>query len=190
MAPYRYVLTLMLAQVLVSSCQANVLPTATTATASHFAGAGLLLEYPGSWNAATYHVDSSFSSVIVFLSTESMFDPCRRSANAVECSEIPVAGLSENGILVNWSGRSFPGWSFDPNKGVLIEVGGLPGTFESAAVSEGCRAIGGEMELVATIPRPEAVWNWTDMRACLRGPALAELREQVQGMLDGVVWTP
>lgn len=190
MAARGYFVAVVLAQALfVSACGADDLPIASTATPSHFQGAGVSFDYPSTWNAATFEVNSSFSNLIVYLSTEQLADPCQRAPNSITCRS-PIGGLSNSGLLVDWEQRSFPSFDFATVAGAPTAIGGRAAKVSAGPADEGCRAVGGESEVVATIPRPNAPLNWTDMRACLRGPALAELRGQVEAMLASVVWTP
>jgi hypothetical protein len=154
------------------------------AAVAQFRSDELSFDYPGNWQAASFLVDSSFSHVFVYLSTEALSDPCDRTSSSIACSRSPIDSLGPNGILAQWIARSFPGWTFDPGRGQQIAVDGRTGTFERLDPTVECRAIGGELELVATIPSP-VQWNWTEFRACVRGPALDALQTQVEDLLGG-----
>ena len=163
----------------------------STPAPRHFDGEALSFDYPGAWSDATFDVVSSFSSVIVYLSTSPLSDPCERTPGSITCDRNAVAALGADGVLVEWSRQSFPGWTFDPTKGRLTTVGGQAATLEQVAPSEGgCGSIGGERELVVTIGDVPPNWNWTEMRACLRGPSLDRLQAQVEAMLGTVTWKP
>jgi hypothetical protein len=69
-----------------------------------------------------------------------------------------------------------------------VAVGGRAATVEDLAPDDGCRAIGGEREVVVTIPTPAARDNWTSVTACLRGPDLDALRTELGAMLASVAW--
>jgi hypothetical protein len=183
-----------LASIAVSACGTgpSPLPAATSSMSAtgHFAGEGLSFEYPGTWGDASFDVESSFSHVLVFLSTAPLSDPCDRTANSFACIRNPVTALGPDGVLVEWSRQSFPGWTFDPTRGRLTTVGGRQATLEQSVPLEGpCQEIGGERELVVTIADPTPDMNWTGMRACLRGPSLDSLQAQVEAMLASVTWS-
>ena len=149
-----------------------------------------LVRLPGTWGDASFDVESSFSHVLVFLSTAPLSDPCDRTASSFACVRNPVTALEPDGVLVEWSRQSFPGWTFDPTKGRLTTVGGRQATLEQSVPLEGpCQEIGGERELVVTIVDPTPDMNWTGMRACLRGPSLDDLQAQVEAMLASVTWS-
>ncbi len=155
----------------------------------HFDDNTFSFEYPGTWADARFDVVSSFSNVLVFLSTAPMSDPCDRTADSIACVRSAVSSLGPDGILVEWSGHGFPGWTFDPTKGRPMLVGGRRATMEQIAPLEApCRAIGGERELLVTIDDPTVDVNWTGMRACLRGPSLDGLQAQLEAMLTSVAW--
>lgn len=172
------------------ACGTAVEPTPSTQATWHFAQPGAMsFDYPANWQAAQFEVLSSFSSLIVYLSSEQLHDPCQRTPNSISCSS-PIGALPANGILVDWSRRSWIGWDFATVAGVPRVIGGRAAKVSHGVADEGCRAMGGEAEVIATIPDIPANLNWTEMRACLRGPALAEMQEQVEAMLASVVWAP
>lgn len=109
-------------------CGANpTTPSATTPPPPafrHFDSEELSFDYPGTWNAGRFSVVSSFSSVIVYLSTAPLVDPCDRTADGIACVRNAVSGLGPDGVFVEWSHQSFPGWTFDPTKGRPTRVGG------------------------------------------------------------------
>ncbi len=169
-------------------CPLGIATRPSTPALSWFGGDDLSFSYPGSWNAASFLVASSFSSVIVYLSTAPLADPCDRAPGSVACVRSAVAGLEPDGVLVEWTRQSFPGWAFDPAKGEPIAVGGRRATLERPVPSDPCRAIGGDEEIVVTIDDPIPDQNWTEMRACLRGPSHEALEAQIQTILRTVVW--
>lgn len=167
--------------------------TPPTTAAGHFVAGELSFDFPGGWNQAFFDEQSSFSRVIVFLSTEPLHEPCTTRANSVgtetDCGS-PIAdnSLGSDGVLVTWLGMGFPGWSFDPNVGALGQIGGKAATVDDQAAPEVCKTLGGERWMVATVPRSEP-YNWYEMDACYAGPDLSGVRAQLHAMLDSVVWT-
>jgi hypothetical protein len=96
-----------------AACRAEFSNGPATLALRHFDGERLSF-YPSRWRGATFDVVSSFSNVIVYLSTSPLSDPCDRMANSIACVRSAVSGLDPDGILVEWSGSGFPGWTFDP----------------------------------------------------------------------------
>lgn len=185
----RFVAAGVLASIALVACTGSASPSPSRPPFRHFDGEVLSFDYPGTWESATFDVMSSFSTVLVYLSTAPMSDPCDRASNSIACVRAAVAELGPDGVLVEWSRNSFPGWTFDPSKGQLMTVGGRRATLEQVdQIEEACQSVGGERELVATIDDPTPDWNWTEMRACLRGPSLDGLQGQIQGMLTTVTW--
>ena len=180
-----------LAALLLAGCGATppaswVVPTAPAQ--SHFDSGVLSFDYPGAWSAARFDVVSSFSTVIVYLSTSPLADPCDRTPDSMACTRLAVSALAPDGILVAWSRRSWASWAFDATKGRLLAVAGRRATIEQLDPGQGCRAVGGTRELVVTIDDPTPDWNWTEAWACLRGPSLDALQAQVDAMLATVKW--
>ena len=155
---------------------------------SHFSGSGVAFAYPSNWNAAHFEIASSHVQAIVFLSTETLSDPCVRTANSGGCGS-PVSALRQNGVLVDWAHRDFFGWTLEDADGSLTEIGGRRARVDwTAAVSENCARLGGGGELVATTEIPAAPDNWMEMRACVVGPAYDINRGQLEAMLASVTW--
>jgi hypothetical protein len=168
--------------------------TPTLATGlGHYSGGELAFDYPASWTPAYYEENSSFSRLIVFLSTERLINPCTTTISSTftktDCgSPLGDRRLGADGVLVAWDGRGFPGWSFDPAAGVEETIGGQSATVDDHAAPDYCAATGGEREMIATIPRADAISNWWEMNACYRGPDTSNVRSQLQAMLDSVKW--
>jgi hypothetical protein len=127
----------------------------------HFDDIGFAFDYPATWRSATFQVVSSFSSDLVYLSTEPLSDPCDRAPNMTSCMRLAAGSLGPGGVLVTWRARAWPGWTFDPTLGRPLTVGGRRATLEERAASEPCSGIGGLREIVVTIPRPVSA-NWMD----------------------------
>lgn len=175
---------------LISGCASSLEPSTNgiPTPARHFVGQSVSFDYPGMWREGHFDVTSSFSGSIVYLSTSTLVDPCDRQPNMVACVREAATALNVDGILVSWSWNGFPGWAFDPTKGQRVAVGSRAATLEDLVADDSCRGIGGERELLVTIPDVPANQNWTSVRACLRGPGLDSLRSQVGAMLGTVVW--
>jgi hypothetical protein len=182
----------LLAPLLLTACGAGGSPSALAATSGgaprHFDGETLSFDYPGEWRHATFDVVSSFSNALVYLSTAQLSDPCDRTANSIACTRSPVSILGPGGVLIEWSRDAWPGWTFDPTKGQRATIGGRRATVEQLDPSPACQSIAGERELVVTIDDPVPDMNWTEMRACLRGPSLDGVQAQIAAMLATVSW--
>lgn len=189
---FRFVSGCVLASLALAACGANASPSPAAAPTApalrHFDGEVLSFDYLGAWRDATFVMVSSFSTVLVYLSTAPLSDPCDRTPDSIACVRSAVSALGPDGILVEWSRRAWIGWTFDPAKGRPMKVAGRPATLEQFDPSQACRAIGGGRELVVTIDDPIPDQNWTEMRACLRGPSLDGLQAQIEAMLATVTW--
>lgn len=164
-----------------------------TRSLAHYSGGEVNFDYPSPWTATYFEDVSSFSSVIVFLSTEQLSDPCTRTITSefsrVECgSPLGDRQLGPNGLLVSWLGRGFPGWRFDPGAGAARTIGGRTASVDDHAAPDYCTANGGQREMIAIVPLPDAIYNWREMDACYRGPDLSLVRTQLTAMLDSVKW--
>jgi hypothetical protein len=190
MRPGRLALAVSLTVAFATGCAATPDPTSDgiPPPLRHFVGQGVSFDHPGAWREGHFEMTSSFSGLIVYLSTSPLIDPCDRGPGSVACIREAVRALDVDGVLVDWSWNGFPGWTFDPTKGRRVAVGGRAATLEDLVPDDRCRGIGGERLVLVTIDDPRADANWTSVRACLRGPDLAALEAQVGAMLGSVVW--
>jgi hypothetical protein len=154
----------------------------------HFEDDMLAFDYPASWHEATYDVVSSFSSDLVYLSTAPLSDPCDRTPSSVSCSRLAATSLGTNGVLVTWTARGWPGWTFDPNEGSPLAVGQRQATFAVESPDESCKVIGGVRAITVVVPR-SAPGNWTQLDACLAGPDPLVAQSQVEALLKTVRWS-
>jgi len=136
----------------------------------------LTFEYPGTWAARQYDDQSSFSTLIVFLSNQPMIPPC----NDGGCG-LAVKRLNRGGVLAWWSEWGMPGWAFDKNaKGESLTVGGRRATL---VIKPGCHQIGGRVFMQAVVERPQVPDNWYELDACIRGPGVDQIEAQVRALL-------
>lgn len=163
-------------------------PAFTTLTALPVPFGPTTLRYPSGWQVARYDVPNSFYQAIAFLGPQPMPDPCIRSGSSGTCSNWPPVQLPPNGIVVGLWSDSTPGWSFDPTVGQSVSIGGHTATLEVRAPDDGCKAVGGDEEVVVMIPMT-VKWNWWELDACLRGPDHTFGEGLVREML-GVPGTP
>ena len=151
----------------------------------------LHFDYPAKWRAFNYDNTSSFSSVLVYLSTQQLHDPCTRSlgVNAgglyirTTCDQ-PLDHLNSGGILVTWTTNGFPGWTIDKEKGSRTTIGGRAAVMGSDKPGE-CAQVGGDETITAAIQR-DAPNNYYRMVACLSGSNRAATERAVNAMLQSV----
>jgi len=143
----------------------------------------LSFDYPSEWERATWSVQSSFESLVTYLSTEPLHDSCRRTADAVTCGE-RLRSLRADGVLVEWSRVGFP----DADR---HRLSAMPGSWTRAGGRRAklavdllpvCRGIGADRSLYALIPvSPRGTYY--ALRACLRGPGLVRNEREVRRLL-------
>jgi hypothetical protein len=167
---------------------AIVLCGCSSPASRHWDGLEVGFDYPGSWHAAHFDVVSSFSSVLVYLSTEQPSDPCDRTANSIACTRTAVTQLGSNGALLAWTHWGLLGRTFDPMRGRALTVGGRTATLEQSDASGSCLEIGGARQILVTVPIPDVIDNWIEVEACLAGPDPGPAQAQVETMLSSVVW--
>src|SRR4051812_3957847 len=70
-----------------------------------FSSYGVRFSYPAAWTARHFDVVSTFTTSIVFLSTQRLTKPCRMTfeqrGRTISCGE-PLGWLSDGGVLVQW----------------------------------------------------------------------------------------
>ncbi len=142
-------------------------PATATATAN-FSGMGVAFRYPAAWRSATWNDVSSFSALIVYLSTGRLHSPCtvtkKPGRTTASCGN-PIRALTPGGVLVRWSENGFPNWR-SPKANTAID--GHPAT-ETRTAEAWCTALRGTEVISVVVPRLLAD-NWYEMDACLRGP--------------------
>jgi hypothetical protein len=189
----RLVLTLAAATSLVLTSGCTAISSAHPAPAvgrgawptANFTAMGLSFRYPAVWRSGTWNDDvSSFTALIVDLSTASLHDPCAVTTSPVEQSVTcgyPVGKLPPGGILVSWDADGFPSWhSPKPNTTIAGRR-----AVETRTTGGWCSSLGGTETITVIIPR-DATDNWYQMDACLRAPGLPQQEAQVSAMLRTV----
>ncbi len=156
---------------------------------SGFSAMGLAFRYPETWRSGSWSDDvSSFSGLIVFLSTGRLHDPCERTVGAevtsVSCGD-PVSKVAPGGMLVRWDEGGFPNWHAPRSN---TKIGGRPAT-ETVTAGSWCRTLGGNRTITVVIPQG-ASDNWYEMDACLRGPGIPAEQAEITAMLKTVRLTP
>jgi hypothetical protein len=157
---------------------------ARSAAPATFSAMGLSFRYPATWHSGTWNDVSSFTALIVYLSTGPQHNPCTVTHNpgvtSVNCAN-PVGPLPPGGVLVRWEAAGFPGFHLPkPN----TTIAGRP-AFETKASSGSCASLGATETITVLIPR-DTPDNWYQMDACLRAPNLPHQEAQISAMLTTV----
>jgi hypothetical protein len=134
-------------------------PAAATERAvptASFSAMGLSFEYPATWRSGTWSRDvSSFTALIVYLSTSRMRDPCSVSTNPgrilVSCG-YPVGKLPPWGILVRWDADGFPTWQMPKAN----TTAGGRAAVETRTTGGWCATLGGTETITVMIQRAAA----------------------------------
>jgi hypothetical protein len=155
---------------------------------AQFKNAELSFAYPASWRARTYTEISSFTRAEVFLSNDAMHRPCVTHGTLTTCRPV-LARLGPGGVLVEWSANGYPTWSLAHAPGKRITVDGRAAKESVATARQDCPTAT-EREITVVISRPGSSNNYYEMTACLRGPAVAQERSDVQAMIRSTVFAP
>jgi hypothetical protein len=141
--------------------------------------------YPSAWSPSAWSKQELHFAPMVYLSTERAgHDPCRTTSSSAgrttSCSW-PIDRLSANGVLVQWENRGYPGARVAAFPGEKLRVGGRAARLSVQRPGR-CGGVGADETISVAIARPLAR-NWTQVDACLRGPKLAPLEQQVRALL-------
>jgi hypothetical protein len=167
-----------------SAHPATAVSERAAATAS-FSAMGLAFRYPATWQSGTWSTDeSSFSQLIVFLSTSRLKNPCAVSTSPHEIAQTcvyPIGALPPGGVLVRWSANGHPPWlPTHPNTTIAGRK-----ALETRTSGGWCATLLGTETITVQIPRA-VPGNWYQMDACLRGPGLPQQEAQITSMLRSV----
>ena len=96
---------------------------------SSFPTYGLSFRQPAGWQRPTYDVDSSFSSLIAYLSTEPLRAPCSTTRDGtgttISCGS-PLRQVRPGGVFITWSTFGMPGLRLAKQQGVSEMIGRHP----------------------------------------------------------------
>lgn len=153
---------------------------------ANFTAMGLSFRYPVAWRSGTWNDDvSSFTALIVDLSTARLHDPCTATTSpgeeSVTCG-YPLGKLPLGGILVSWDADGFPAWQSPKTNTTIAGRRAV----ETRTTGGWCSSLGGTETITVIIPR-DATDNWYQMDACLRAPGMPQHEAQVSAMLS-TVW--
>lgn len=158
----------------------------TSAATATFSAMGLSFRYPATWHRGTWDEASSFTVLIVYLSTGPQHNPCTITRSpgvtSVDCTN-PVDALPPGGVLVRWDDNGFPvsAWKPKPN----TTIAGYPAEETVTSGPGWCASLGGAETITITIPRHQPD-NFYEMDACLSAPNLSQHEAQVSAMLRTV----
>ncbi len=128
---------------------------------------------------------SSFSALIVYLSTSRLHDPCTTATSpgerSVYCAD-PLAELPPGGVLVRRDADGFPGGFRTPKPNTTIA--GHP-VIETTTNNGWCASLGATETITVMIPR-DTPDNWYQMDACLCAPDLSQQEAQTSALLRTV----
>jgi hypothetical protein len=144
---------------------------------------GLSFRYPVAWtpSPAAWRWHSTFTSVVTYLSTQPMRDPCTRVGSSTTCAT-PVTVLKPAAVLVTWSRNATPGWSLVKQPGRKALLAGRSGRILIARPGT-CSYLHAEETVTAQIALGQKGGS-VQMLACLRGPSLALNERRVLAMLQ------
>ncbi len=149
---------------------------------------GISFRYPTAWRPQQFPqwARGGLSTVITYLSTEQLTDPCRTTAPSEITCGPPQMTLPPGGVLITWTRwNTFASHPLSDLPGSPITVYGHPAGITSTATAERCAGFGAAREIHAVIVLDpvEPYHQWLDMTACLAGPDTARSEEQVNAML-------
>jgi hypothetical protein len=152
-----------------------------------FSSMGLSFRYPATWQRQTWSDDeSSFSTLLVALSTGQQHDPCTATTSkghkSITCTS-PIAKLAPGGILVSWDAAGFPTTHL-PTPDTTI--GGSPAYEKTTTGDTWCTTTLSGTETITVIIPTAVPDNWYEMDACLRAPHLSQQKAQISAMLRTV----
>jgi len=172
----------------------------------HYGDSALNFRYPANWQISHFNDDvSTFSTLDVVVSNQQLHDPCAKTTAPSGLSgwscQLPINRLSDNGVFVEWTVYSQPGYNdrnmLNGSSGRTGTLGGLPDRV-SVARPGICRGIvDGQETISVTAARPnsksearqhDAVAVSFTMLACLRGPRLRSLSSNVLAMLNSTTF--
>lgn len=131
--------------------------------------------YPPAWRTYPYRWAFSFTSSVIYLSTQHIPDPCQRTPTSLSCGP-PSMRLTADGVLIIWTETGFPypeesGGALDRAPGQLTTIAGHAARVYVGSAGRVCEGVGASKSIRAEIARDLRPANNTfDMTACL-GPA-------------------
>jgi hypothetical protein len=154
----------------------------------HFDEAGIVFDYPAAWREFHYDFQSSFTSLVAYLATVDVPDPCVRwtgspGEGGAECGARYTLG--PNDAVVEVSADGFPGFNLldTPANAAPLTVDGLPAWVEAGT------GVPGDQGWTWTIARPGSTDNFYRITATVHGPDLATIRAQLDALVASLHYT-
>jgi hypothetical protein len=143
------------------------------------------------WHSSTYSNFSSFTSLIGYLSTEPLHDPCdtTRTPSWVTTScAAPLDHLRSGGVFIQWRSWGMPGLRLANERGIPQTIDGHQARVFTGTADVGCAGLGGDVSVDAAIVQQtmNSHDQLLEMSACLRGPGTQQRQAAVQLMLTSV----
>ena len=167
-----------------------VSPTATGVAT--FDEGGLAFEYPAGWQEYHYDVRSSFSTVIAYLGTVNVPEPCATTvasdSTGVDCEDRFT--LAADTLVVDVMSNGAPGLDITqvPSDATALTIGGLPGYVETNGPDAAVPGV--DRTVTWTIATPGFIDNDFTIYAQLRGPDLTRLQAQLDALIASLRYDP
>jgi hypothetical protein len=155
---------------------------AATSPTRAYSSAGVAFHYPAAWQVSpkAWRWTSTFSSLVTYLSTQPMRDPCTTTSTETTCAP-PLGALVPGAILVTWTRESTPGWTLAKQAGHRTTLAGRPAKIEVSRPGS-CHYLGASETVTAQIALA-AKSSSIRMQACLKGSTAAAMETRVRTML-------
>jgi hypothetical protein len=110
----------------------------------------IALKAPPEWRSYQYSVPHD--SLIGYLSTAPLHDPCVRTTTSTDCSQ-PIDHLTPDDLLIGWgtAGDAFTASIAKLRGGERIVVGGRAARISVAAANEFCAGLGGDTSITVAV---------------------------------------
>lgn len=166
-----------------ASGKPNVISTASWLVADRDR---LHFRYPVGWYENHGSFVSSFTNLVVSVSNQPLHDPCQPTAPSGFRCGAGIDGLGAGGMIAEWRANGFPGWRFDDQPGVGLQVDGRTAKLKEGATVANCGQVQADYGLAVLIERTEAADNYYAFTGCMRGPDIAAERATVLAILSSV----
>ena len=150
---------------------------------------GITFAYPAAWREFHYSVTSSFSNVIAYLATVDVPEPCTTTVDpsftTIACADRFV--LTPGSLVVTITSNGTPMFDMTtsrPAGSTALIVDGLPAYLETVPTPSA------DLSLRWTLSLPGSVDNFYTIDAQLRGPALVDMRAQLDALITSLRYDP